>query len=70
MMWQFKVFQLGLQLIELDLWEQMDQRMLVLLILLTYLLLPNFIVMAASDEAELVRMINTSVDINRQTFSF
>ena len=26
--------------------------------------LPNFIVMAASDEAELVRMINTSVDIN------
>ncbi len=31
----------------------------------TYLsTLPNFIVMAASDEAELVRMINTSVDIN------
>mgnify|MGYP001189709898 FL=1 len=32
---------------------------------ITYLsTLPNFIVMAASDEAELVRMINTSVDIN------
>ena len=31
----------------------------------TYLsTLPNFIVMAASDEAELVKMINTSVDIN------
>ncbi len=26
--------------------------------------LPNFIIMAASDEAELVKMINTSVDIN------
>ena len=32
---------------------------------ITYLAtLPNFIVMAASDEAELVKMINTSVDIN------
>ena len=32
---------------------------------ITYLsALPNFIVMAASDEAELVRMINTSVDLN------
>ena len=32
---------------------------------ITYLsTLPNFIVMAASNEAELVRMINTSVDIN------
>ena len=32
---------------------------------ITYLsTLPNFIVMAASDEAELVRMINTSVEIN------
>ena len=32
---------------------------------ITYLsTLPNFIVMAASDEAELVRMINTSIDIN------
>ena len=32
---------------------------------ITYLsTLPNFIIMAASDEAELVRMINTSVDIN------
>ena len=32
---------------------------------ITYLsTLPNFIVMAASDEAELIRMINTSVDIN------
>ena len=32
---------------------------------ITYLsTLPNFIVMAASDETELVKMINTSVDIN------
>src|SRR6056300_1362263 len=32
---------------------------------ITYLsTLPNFIVMAASDEVELVKMINTSVDIN------
>ncbi len=32
---------------------------------ITYLsTLPNFVVMAASDEAELVRMINTSVEIN------
>ena len=32
---------------------------------LTYLsTLPNFVVMAASDEAELVKMINTSVEIN------
>ena len=28
--------------------------------------LPNFVVMAASDEAELVKMINTSVDINNK----
>jgi 1-deoxy-D-xylulose-5-phosphate synthase len=34
---------------------------------ITYLsTLPNFIVMAASDESELVKMINTSVDINNQ----
>tara|TARA_B100001093_G_scaffold498020_1_gene545634 strand:- start:84 stop:1490 length:1407 start_codon:yes stop_codon:yes gene_type:complete len=34
---------------------------------ITYLsTLPNFIVMAASDEAELVKMINTSVDINNK----
>ena len=32
--------------------------------------LPNFIVMAASDEAELVRMINTSVDINDKPSAF
>ena len=33
---------------------------------ITYLsTLPNFIVMAASDEAELVKMINLSVDINK-----
>ena len=32
--------------------------------------LPNFVVMAASDEAELVRMINTSVDINSQPSAF
>ncbi len=32
---------------------------------ITYLsTLPNFVVMAASDEAELIKMINTSVDIN------
>ncbi len=32
---------------------------------ITYLsTLPNFVVMAASDEAELVKMINTSIDIN------
>ncbi len=37
----------------------------------TYLsTLPNFIVMAASDEAELVRMVNTSVDINNQPCAF
>ncbi len=32
--------------------------------------LPNFIVMAASDEAELVRMINTSVSINDRPSAF
>jgi len=32
--------------------------------------LPNFVVMAASDESELVRMINTSVDINNQPCAF
>jgi len=32
--------------------------------------LPNFVVMAASDEAELVRMINTSVDINDRPCAF
>ena len=38
---------------------------------ITYLsTLPNFIVMAASDEAELVRMINTSVDINDKPTAF
>ena len=38
---------------------------------ITYLsTLPNFIVMAASDEADLVRMINTSVDINSQPSAF
>ena len=32
---------------------------------ITYLsTLPNFIVMAASDESELVKMINTAVNIN------
>ena len=48
----------------------MDQHMLDLLILLIYQLLPNFIVMAASDEAELVRMINTSVSINDRPSAF
>ena len=38
---------------------------------ITYLsTLPNFIVMAASDEAELVRMINTSVEINDKPSAF
>ena len=32
--------------------------------------LPNFIVMAASDEAELVKMINTSIDINDRPCAF
>ena len=32
--------------------------------------LPNFVVMAASDEAELIRMINTSVDINNKPSAF
>ena len=37
----------------------------------TYLAtLPNFIVMAASDEAELVRMINTSTEINDRPCAF
>tara|TARA_B100000963_G_scaffold104521_2_gene90498 strand:- start:1212 stop:3125 length:1914 start_codon:yes stop_codon:yes gene_type:complete len=38
---------------------------------ITYLAtLPNFVVMAASDEAELVRMINTSVEINDRPSAF
>ena len=38
---------------------------------ITYLAtLPNFIVMAASDEAELVKMINTSVSINDRPSAF
>jgi 1-deoxy-D-xylulose-5-phosphate synthase len=38
---------------------------------ITYLsTLPNFVVMAASDEAELVRMINTSVKINDKPSAF
>ena len=38
---------------------------------ITYLsTLPNFIVMAPSDEAELVKMINTSVDINDKPSAF
>ena len=38
---------------------------------ITYLsTLPNFIVMAASDEAELVKMINTSVNINDRPSAF
>ncbi len=38
---------------------------------ITYLAtLPNFVVMAASDEAELVRMINTSVTINDKPSAF
>ena len=37
----------------------------------TYLsTLPNFVVMAASDEAELVKMINTSVEINDRPSAF
>ena len=38
---------------------------------ITYLsTLPNFVVMAASDEAELVKMINTSVEINDRPSAF
>ena len=38
---------------------------------ITYLAtLPNFIVMAASDEAELVKMVNTSVEINDKPCAF
>ena len=38
---------------------------------ITYLTtLPNFIVMAASNEAELVKMINTSIDINDRPCAF
>ena len=38
---------------------------------ITYLsTLPNFVVMAASDEAELVKMINTSIDINDKPCAF
>ena len=38
---------------------------------ITYLsTLPNFVVMAASDEGELVKMINTSVDINDRPSAF
>ena len=38
---------------------------------ITYLsTLPNFIVMAASDESELVKMINTSVNINDKPCAF
>ncbi len=38
---------------------------------ITYLsTLPNFIVMAASDEAELIKMINTSVQINDRPSAF
>ena len=38
---------------------------------ITYLsTLPNFVVMAASDEAELVRMINTSTEINDKPCAF
>tara|TARA_E500000331_G_scaffold354487_1_gene407597 strand:- start:374 stop:1777 length:1404 start_codon:yes stop_codon:yes gene_type:complete len=38
---------------------------------ITYLsTLPNFVVMAASNEAELVKMINTSVDINDKPCAF
>jgi len=38
---------------------------------ITYLsTLPNFIVMAASDEAELVRMVNTAVQINDRPCAF
>ena len=38
---------------------------------ITYLsTLPNFVVMAASDESELVKMINTSVNINNKPSAF
>ena len=38
---------------------------------ITYLsTLPNFVVMAASDEAELVRMVNTAVKIDNKPSAF
>ena len=38
---------------------------------ITYLsTLPNFVVMAASDESELVKMVNTSIDINDKPSAF
>ena len=38
---------------------------------ITYLsTLPNFIIMGASDEAELVKMVNTSIDINDRPCAF
>ena len=38
---------------------------------ITYLsTLPNFVVMAASDESELVKMINTSININDRPSAF
>ena len=38
---------------------------------ITYLCtLPNFVVMAASDESELVKMINTAVNINDRPSAF
>ena len=38
---------------------------------ITYLCtLPNFVVMAASDESELVKMVNTSIDINDKPSAF
>ena len=66
MMLLFKVFQLDLQLIERDL-VGADGPTHAGSFDITYLsTLPNFVVMAASDEAELVKMINTSVDINNK----
>ena len=47
--------------------DQLTQAHLILLYLST---LPNFVVMAASDEAELVKMINTSVEINDKPSAF
>ena len=38
---------------------------------ITYLsTLPNFVIMAPSDEAELVKMINTSIEINDRPSAF
>ena len=68
-MLQFKSYQFDLQLIEQD--QAADGPTHAGSFDITYLAtLPNFVVMAPSDEAELVRMINTSIDINDRPSAF